>query len=169
MSNIYQHNFNNYNLRLSNDDYDIRSRRRELLNLSKRTEKQNRELQIITKWIALEKRGKVKSSIKILLKNGADDRAIKRNIEKQALISSELREQLSYLIVVGQKYNSEERSDLLVEAERNMKSNKSNQLNINRLADGTINGKTSKRIFSDLFSIESNVYCGKHSISITEL
>lgn len=155
--------------RLSNDDYDIRSRRRELLNLPKRTERQNRELQIITKWMALEKKGKVKSSIKILLKNGADDRAIKRNIEKQALISSELREQLSYLIVVGQKYDADERSDLLNQAEKNMKSNKSNQLNINRLADGTINGKTSKRIFSDLFNIRSHVYCGKHSISVTEL
>lgn len=155
--------------KFSEETFSVVKRRKELLQLSKRTEKENRELQLATKWIGLQKNGKSNVDILTLLKNGADDRAINRNAERIKFQTSELREQLSYLIVVGQKYNSEERSDLLVEAERNMKSNKSNQLNINRLADGTINGKTSKRIFSDLFSIESHVYCGKHSISITEL
>ena len=155
--------------KFSEETFSVVKRRKELLQLSKRTEKENRELQLATKWIGLQKKGKSNVDILMLLKNGSDDRAIKRNAERLKLHTSELREQLSYLIIVNQKYNAEERSDLLIEAERNMKSNKSNQLNINRLADGTINGKTSKRIFSDLFKIRSHVYCGKHSISVTEL
>ena len=155
--------------RISDFDYNIIGRRRELLALPKRTEKQNRELQLITKWIALEKNGRSRVDILMLLKNGADDRAIKRNMEKQILLTSEIKEELSYLIIIGEKYDADDRSDLLNQAQANMKSNKGNQLNINRLADGSINGKTSKRIFSDLFNIKSHVYCGKHSISITEL
>ena len=155
--------------KFSEETFSVVKRRKELLQLSKRTEKENRELQLATKWIGLQKSGNSNVDILALLKNGTDDRAIKRNAKRLRMNTGELREHLSYLIVVGQRYNAEERSDLLIEAEKNMKLNKSNQLNINRLADGTINGKTSKRIFSDLFKIRSHVYCGKHSISVTEL
>ena len=151
----------------NSDDYDVIGRKRELIAFEKRTEEENRELKIATKWLSLYRQGKERSEITKILKDGTDDRSIKRNLKQARIASAKLKDELIELIQIGKRYDADDRSNLLIQAENNMNLGDTESLNIiKKNSQGQVNGRTSKRIFSEFFTIKTHVYSGKHSISV---
>ena len=80
-----------------------------------------------------------------------------------------MKKELVGLIQVGVRYDADDRSNLLIQAENNIGREDCELLNIRKDKNKNINGRTSKRIFSEFFNINCHVYSGRHSISITGL
>ena len=151
----------------SQKNFDVRARKSELLSLDFRSEEESRELKLIGRWLTLEKNGiRSRSEIAMILSNGTDERAIYRNIITKNNHSDLFAKQLVKLTEIGRRYDAEERSDLILQAEKNAKRAGYNLLNIKKLRNGSIHGKVSKNIFVNLFETDSHVYRGKHTISI---
>ena len=103
---------------------------------------------------------------------------ISKNSTKKAKYRLSLRQQkqndllyteLSNMIEIGKRYDSKDRSNMLVLAEKNIFKKHRIELNIKKVNLNEIHGKTSKGIFNTLFNIKSHVYGGHHSISIVNL
>ena len=82
--------------------------------------------------------------------------------QKNDLLYGELTE----LVTINKKYTAEDRSEILVIAEKNIRDKHSIELNIRKTTKGEIHGKLSKGIFNTLFNTRSHVYSGKHSVSV---
>jgi hypothetical protein len=69
---------------------------------------------------------------------------------------------------INTRYDSEDRSRILIQAEKAILSKHKIELNIKKMYDGEIHGKTSKGVFATLFNLNTHVYNGKHSVSISD-
>ena len=149
-----------------NNQINVQKRLQELLRKKGKTSVENREIKIAKEWLQL-KANKVSEDdiINIIRKNNTHKAKFRSSLfeqQKNDLLYGELTE----LVTINKKYTAEDRSEILVIAEKNIRDKHSIELNIRKTTKGEIHGKLSKGIFNTLFNTRSHVYSGKHSVSV---
>ena len=151
------------------ENTNVKKRLIELLRKKNKDSLENREIKIAREWIQLEKNNVSKQDILEIIKNNNSHKAKYRLSLKYQMQNDLLYNELVNLVEVNKRYGVEERSDLLLQADKNILSKHKIDLNIKKMSDGSVHGKTSKGIFSNLFNLNTHVYNGKHTISIKDL
>ena len=151
------------------ENTNVKKRLLELLRMKNKCTLENREIKIAKEWIQLEKENVNKQDILEIIKNNNSNKAKFRLSLKHQMQNDLLYNELVSHLQLNVRYDVEQRSDLLIKAEKAILNKHEIDLNIKKTFDGKIHGKTSKGIFGTLFNLNSHVYNGKHSISIKNL
>lgn len=150
------------------DDVNVRQRLSELLLKRNKTSLENREIKIAKEWIQLEKENVNKDDILNIIKNNNTHKAKYRLSLKHQMENDLLYKEIVNTIELNKRYDAKERSDILIQAEKEILSKHKIDLNIKKMYNGEIHGKTSKGIFATIFNLDTHVYNGKHTISVTD-
>ena len=150
------------------NDVNVKKRLAELLRKKNKTTLENREIKIAREWIQLERENVNKQDILEIVKNNNSNKAKFRLSLKHQMQNDLLYNELLPHLEINTRYDSEERSRILIQAEKAILSKHKIELNIKKMYDGEIHGKTSKGIFATLFNLNTHVYNGKHSVSISD-
>jgi len=150
------------------NEINVKKRLAELLRKKNKTTLENREIKIAREWIQLEKENVNKQDILEIIKNNNSNKAKFRLSLKHQMQNDLLYNELLPHLEINTRYDSEERSRILIQAEKAILSKHKIELNIKKMYDGEIHGKTSKGIFATLFNLNTHVYNGKHSVSISD-
>ena len=150
------------------NDTNVKRRLNSLLRKRNKSSLENREIKIAKEWLQLQNDNVCKEDILEILKQSNTHKAKFRLSLKGQMQNDLLYNELIKLVDINIRYDAEERSDILIVAEKNVFDKHKIDLNIKKMYNGEIHGKTSKGIFSALFNLNSHVYSGKHSISITD-
>ena len=150
------------------NDINVKARLSKLLRKRNKTSSENREIKIAKEWLQLQHENVNKDDILEILKNNNTHKAKFRLSLKGQMQNDLLYKELTPLLSINERYDSEQRNDLLSQAEKSVFDKHKIELNIKKMYNGEIHGKTSKGIFAILYNINSHVYNGKHSISVTD-
>ena len=150
------------------NDVNVKARLSKLLRKRNKTSSENREIKIAKEWLQLQHENVNKDDILEILKNNNTHKAKFRLSLKGQMQNDLLYKELTPLLSINERYDSEQRNDLLSQAEKSVFDKHKIELNIKKMYNGEIHGKTSKGIFAILYNINSHVYNGKHSISVTD-